>query len=46
MQERFIKIRLTPISIQCYLKFNSEFAAKIIHAVHSKLLQINNLIFY
>ena len=44
MQERFIKIQLTPIS-KCYLKFNFKFLNKVISAVRSKLLQINNLKF-
>ena len=42
MQERFNKIQLSPIS-KCYLKINSQFPSKIIYAVHSKLLQIDDL---
>ena len=44
MQERFIKIQLTPIS-KCYLKLDFKFPSKIICAVRSKFLQINNLKF-
>ena len=44
MQERFIKIQLTPIK-KCYLKFNYQFSTKIIYAVHNKFFQINDLSF-
>ena len=44
MQEIFIKIELTPISY-CYLKFSTQFPNKIIYALRSIFLQINNLSF-
>ena len=44
MQKIFIEIQLAPIS-KCYLKFSSQFPTKMTYAVHSKLLQINDLSF-
>ena len=44
-KERFIKMQLIPISINCYLKLNSQFPTNIIYAVVNKLLQVNDLFF-
>ena len=44
-KERFIKMQLIPISINCYLKLNSQFPTNIIYAVDNKLFQVNDLFF-